>query len=420
MKQKINNLMSFVDKKYKTVFIVILFFQLAFTLFLLISKGIFYAVDSASYIEPAIDFLKNGTMNNSTGPTLTRTPGYILFLSLIYLLTNYNDYVVVFIQIMMFLAINYMIFTIVLKLSKNKTLACLASLFYIFDIVNYKYAISIMTDIPFCFFVVLSLYLLVNYLENKKNNVLILSAASINIALSIRPQLMYLSILLIIVLLVFVILNKINISVLIVYVLVFSLIYFGWSYRNFVYFSKFTYTPIRDRDYFLWYAPTVYGHINNISFKEAQDIFNELLYKTYPNIDSLSIMDQIDLMATIGKEYVSNHFTEFIICNFLGLFSSMVGPNISTITSLGFGSVITTLIKYGCAGMLLLSYLIYAFRFLSKFKENKLIDWFILIVVMYFMASTAIVGYSRYRIAFYALSLIGTFTCGKRNIKLDN
>lgn len=406
----IKELVNKLDKKSKYILPVIFVVQILLLAYVYSQTGLFDAVDSDTYRDPAISFINCGLMNDGLGPTLSRTPGYILFLSLIYSLTNNSDYVVVAIQCLMFISITYIIYYLVTKLSKHSILGCLASAFYICDIVNYQYAISIMTDIPFSFFLLLSFVFLFKYLDSKKYKDILFCFLSLNFTLSIRPQIMYFSILVNIALVVLLILKKINFKILLTYVMLFCLVFFGWSYRNYVRFDKFTYTPIRDRDYFMYYAPIVYGHVNDVSIDEARVYFDEILYEQYEDFDSYEIMQQVDAMAGIGKDYVSDNFTAFIICNFKGLFAEMVAPNQNTIAKFNISDSLKTIIGYICAGILLMSYIIYAIGFLSNITKHKWYDWLILVTVMYLMASTAIVGYSRYRIAFYALSLIGTFS----------
>ena len=410
----LNRVDVFLNKNYKKILIITLIIQTVIFCLMYIKNGVIYAVDTSSYVEPAKDFISNGTMRDSNGiPSLTRTPGYILFIALVYVLTNNNDVVIIFLQVLMCLSITYMIYYVVDKLVKNKSLAVIAPIFYISDLAMYQNGLSILTDTMFPFLLVLSLLLLVKYLDNKKESYLYLSFLTVNYALAVRPQIMYLSIILNVLLLILVATKKIPLRFFIVYFTLFSIIFFGWSYRNYLCFNKFTYTPIRSRDYFLYYAPYTYQQIQKVDYSTAQKYFFDILYKQHPNVDSMFIMDQVDAMSAIGIDYVKKHLFEFIIVNFKGLFLEMIGPNLSTIDNFNFSKIIKGIIAIYCSGMLLLSYLIYAFSFLKTLYKQKRIDWFILLCVMYLMASTAVVGYSRYRLAFYPLCLIGTFSCYK-------
>ena len=409
--KKIDN---FFEKNYKVVISLIIVLQVLIMFSMFLFFGCKDAVDSQSYYLPAIDFIKNGTMRDSTGPTLIRTPGYILFLALIYLLTNYSNNAVILIQSLMCFTMTYLIYYLVSNISKKKSLACFSSFFYICDIAVYTNALSILTDTLFPFLLILSLLFLYKYINNKKYLYIFLSFLCLNYALAVRPQILYLNIILNFVLLVLFIIKKIDFKVFLTFLLMFITIFGGWSYRNYKQFGKFDYVPLRSRDYFLYYAPYTYQQVNGCSFEEANSYFEQILSSQCPEFNDLTTMEQIDVMSKIGKEYVADHFKEFIICNFKGLFIEMVGPNTDTIEMFNLPKFIKTIIKYFAAGMLLLSYCIYALCFLKSIRRQKWLDWTILLIVMYLMASTAIVGYSRYRLAFYSLCLIGTFTSYKR------
>lgn len=193
----------------------------------------------------------------------------------------------------------------------------------------------------------------------------------------------------------------------------FCMIFVGWSYRNYVQFNEFNYAPLRERDYFLFYAPYVYEVKEDVSYEVALEHFEDVLHEKNPEIDSMETMEQVKIMSKIGKDYVKDNFGIFIYCNIRNLFVEMIGPNVSTIERFNFPSIITYIVELFVAGMLFLSYLIYAICFLRTLRKQTWFDWMILLIVMYLMASTAIVGYSRYRLAFYPLCLIGTFTCYK-------
>lgn len=59
-------------------------------------------------------------------------------------------------------------------------------------------------------------------------------------------------------------------------------------------------------------------------------------------------------------------------------------------------------------------YGVYAVGFLKNLPALSGLDWLIFLSNVYLMASTAVVGYSRFRMAFYAPCLIGAFLCWRK------
>lgn len=416
MKKIINDIDEFLENNSKKIITSIIVIQFLILAGLLIYVGPYYEGDTPSYIGPALSFLKTGRMLDNGTPTLYRTPGYLLYLSLMYFLTG-SDYGVVIPQIFMTLCITYIVYYLVSHITNKKSLGCVASLFVALDISVYQHTICILTDTMFSFLLVLSLFFLYQYTINKKYSYIFGCFLSLNYALAVRPQVMYLNILLNVILFVLLLLNKITLKVFITYVIMFCMIFVTWSYRNYVNIGEFSYTPIRNKDYYKYYAPYTYMQENNASSTQAEEyLYNELI-KKYPNYESLIGMDRVYAKADIGKAYVFSHMKSFIICNFKGLFYEMCIDNMNIIETIKISDLAKLWIGRLFEGFLLLSYLIYAFGFLKNITKHTWFDWLILLCVMYLMASTAIVGQARYRLAFYPLCIIGTFISYKKTNK---
>ena len=85
-------MMKVFEKHWKIYLVLLLAIQ-AFLLALnYASIGIDTGGDTASYVEPALEFLKTGRMQYGNGePILFRTPGYPFFLAVILLVFVAND-----------------------------------------------------------------------------------------------------------------------------------------------------------------------------------------------------------------------------------------------------------------------------------------------------------------------------------------
>lgn len=408
------------DKKYRIVMLVLVLIQAFLLFWCLAANGVAYANDTPTYEVPARSLLSDGILLDTHGnPILSRTPGYIWFLALVWKLIGYNELAIVIIQIFMVLAMTIMISYLVKEISHKNILGCIASLFYICDAAVYGYCRCILTDTMFPFLLVLSLLMFYKYLNNKKILYFTLSVFFLNYAMLVRPQIMYYNMIIALVSIILFIIKKLRWKECLIYLLIFTIAYGGWSLRNLNVNGEAMFSSIRDISYYRFYAPEIYSIKESVSTDEAQEVFSKKLMEKYPNYDELTLIEQVHAEKDIGKSYIDNHIVEYLIMNIKGLFSEMVAPGLIYISLWNLPHKIYLVVVFSVAGILLLSYCIYALGFLKNIKRWTFWDWLILLTVMYLMASTAVLGNSRYRMAFYPLSLIGTFTCWKKLGGLD-
>ena len=135
----------------------------------------------------------------------------------------------------------------------------------------------------------------------------------------------------------------------------------------------------------------------------------------YPNFDQLSRLEQVRAERDIGGNYIRQHIGAYIRLNIYGLFNELLGPNLTTIRRLGVPIVIQYFIAAFVMTMLATSYFLYAVGFIRHIRSLNWLDWVIFLTVVYLMASTAVLGYSRYRLAFYTICLVGTFSCWRHH-----
>lgn len=421
LKKKISTMCSFGENKWKWFMSSILIVQAIILICMLLVKGVIYGADSLTYIVPAKNLLAgNGLMDSTGTPILFRTPGYSFFLSVIYSLTGGSDYVVVILQIFMVLMTTWMLFYLTSTISKNKVIGCIASLFYVCDLAIYELAVSILSDTIFAFLLTLSFLLFYRYWKSKKMWNFVACVLILNYAMLVRPQIMYYNMFLFIVFMVLALIKKVGWKECVIYCSVFVLFFGGWSLRNYSVFGNVMYSSVRAESYYLWYAPCTYSLVEGVPVEEANIFFEKLMDENYPNYNTMPKIEQVNAEEEIGWNYIKEHIPAYLLLNLKGLGMEMIGPNMTTIFSWNLPTVVSWMIGCYFAGLLLLSYLIYAVGFLRTIRKQTWLDWLILLTVMYLMASTAVLGYCRFRLAFYPLCLIGTFSCWKPYEKRKN
>lgn len=405
----------FFDRYWKISLSILIIIQITINIWLLWRYGIGIGGDTASYVTPAKTFLSQGIMlENDIDPILFRTPGYPLIISLFYGIFGENNMPIVIIQMIMTVVITIMIFYMV-SLYINKSAGILACVLYLSDFAEYNYTARILTDLPFSFLVTLALFLLIKYVNKNKLYNYILACLVINFAMMVRPNIMYFNMLLAIVLAILAIIRKLNWKKAVIYIVLFVIFYGGWSARNMYYYGEPIFTSIRDESTYAFYAPLMYQKEYKCSAEEASVYFRSLLDDKYPDYSEMSRLQQVEAKKDIGTTYIKEHFNYYIYINAIGLSKELFSPDGANIDMLPVSTLVKYMIKLYVGGTLILTYLIYGLGFIVNVKKWRWIDWLILILTVYFMASTAVLGYSRFRLAFYPICVVGAFINWRNN-----
>lgn len=405
---------SWLERKHRLFLFVLVALQAAGLAAAFWRFGVVYYPDSASYIEPAQSFLSRGVMADADSlPTLFRTPGYILFLAAVYGAGG-NDIVVVLLQMAMCVGIGLIVYSVIRSISGRSSLGLLGLLFWVLHLENYDYTLSILTELPFAFFCALALLFFSRFWQKRQYRHILACFLSLNYALSIRPQLMYYSIIVAVVLLVAMLAKKLSWKITVFYVCLFLICFGGWCMRNNHHFGDPQYTFIRHKDYLEYYAPYVHGVVEKVPLEESKEYFHSQVRRETPDYDQLPIVEKLYAGADVGKAYVKEHIGAFILVNLKGLVMEMLAPGADFIDSFGLPRWLA-LCCYGFFAFLpAVIYIVYAVGFLKNLPALSGLDWLIFLTNAYLMASTAVVGYSRFRMAFYAPCLIGAFLCWRK------
>jgi len=185
--------------KKKTIFILVLL-AVVWRLFLSIHWGLLTKPDSLSYDTLARN-IAAGQGYIDTRPyqpldaSLTRTPGYPLFLAGIRLVFPGSDWIIILIQNLLGLLTAWMIYRIGARLIDERT-GILAGLITAFHPWLIQYGNTLMSEILFMFLATLSILLLVHGLPKKSWAVVGTAGIVLGAALLVRPALVFLPLLL--------------------------------------------------------------------------------------------------------------------------------------------------------------------------------------------------------------------------------
>lgn len=408
-RKKIKRITEKIDLHWRLCLGVIIIAQILFFVLSIVTYGV-YDPDTNSFLEPAYSFLETGRMLDQGEPILFRTPGYIFFLAAVLSVTSGSEMAVVVIQILMWIAATIAIYYIVSGMTDKKYCGVLACLLYSANVSAYKYNGSILTDGFFSCVLIFAMFYFYRYMQVSKCRYIVGTFALLMYALLVRPQLTYFCMILVVVLIVCAVVKKVSWKIAILYGSMFLLMYGGWMVRNYSYYEGWMYSSVQDYNYMYYYAPGVYILAEDGSTREEAIEYLENEFEvTYPDYENYNDMELAHAQKEIGCSYIKQHPLEFVELLFEGLFIEMFGSGTTFLEGMIDSALCRLALSAFVAGTLLLTYLIYAVGFLKNITRQKVFDWLILLSAMYLMASTAMVGYSRFRLAFYPLCIVGAF-----------
>jgi 4-amino-4-deoxy-L-arabinose transferase-like glycosyltransferase len=366
--------------------------------------------DTPSYVNTAHNILAKGFVSeDGVNPGLNRTPGYPLFLALVYGLGG-NDAAVVVVQILLSMLGLYILYRTLVLLNVSRRMAALGTAFLLLNITTYEWTFYLMTEFLFSFCLLLSVYFLARYFHDNRRFVwFALFSIAVNYALFTRPVSIYFNLLTAVVLLVLSLIRRLKFRCSLVFLICFVLVFGGWSFRNYRYTSVFVYSTIQSHNIKDYYCTMITARIENISEEEALAWHNAKFREEYPQAFNSGLNEaQVSaLEGKYGSAYIRRHFSDYLALNVKGFFTMMLRPVVRNVLSGIIPNVLVVLLI--CAlvsGYLLFTYLMYIAGFIVTIKKTNAVQVYILLLCAYLAAASAILGYARLRAPFFPLLLL--------------
>jgi len=414
-------MLEIVKKNRVILVICILYVIISLAVFGFVTRGnALMGGDSSGYIALAKYLLSNAFFSSDgVNANYSRTPGYPLFLALIYALRGSNITVVIM-QIVLMTIKLYIFYRILIMLHTPKKLSLLGSLLLICNIQSYGYSFAILTEPLFGFFLMLSLYFLIYYIKNGKNSWIFLAfSLSLNYALLVRPILMYFNMLVCLALLIAFILKKIQLKCFVLFTLCFVLVFGGWSYRNYLHSGVFVFSTIQKTNKQRYYAPIITAGSEYMKNHDVQgfiegatDYHEEMFLQEYPEVKggNLNAAQIAILRDKYGSEFIRTHLSEYLMCNITGFFKMMFTPFQTSLLFMATTvSAKTMLLKWAQLIYLVYIIIIYAVYLIGLsigFKKCAIIQISIFLLSGYLAVAGAIFASVRFRDPFFPLLLL--------------
>jgi 4-amino-4-deoxy-L-arabinose transferase-like glycosyltransferase len=399
-----------IDNKSAAI-VLLAYLCISFIFFAFVLDGEFiYENDTPGYINNARHFLAERFFSNDgISAELNRTPGYPLFLALIYGLGGGNSTVVV-VQILISAIGIYLFYRTLILMGTPVKTAVLGAAFLLLNITTYEYTFRLLTESLFGFCLMFSVYFLARFYYKEKHFLsFVLFAIALNYALLIRPILIYFNMLLSIYFLVLFLLKKIKFRYFAVFAVFFISVFFGWSYRNYRHSSVFLYSTIQNHNLKNYNSTLLTADIENISEEEARAYHDEQFLTEYPNemTAGLNSAEFSLLEGKYGSAYIKAHFAEYIKLNIKGLFKMMLRPGVRNyLDRLTSNTAVSQLLFLSIVGYLFLTYFFYLSGFVINRNQINIIQIFIFFLCGYQAAAGAALGISRFRAPFFPLLLL--------------
>jgi 4-amino-4-deoxy-L-arabinose transferase-like glycosyltransferase len=408
-KKLLMNVRDALERRWKALLLILLLLQAAFSVVCLIAYGgNIVSNDTPDYTVPALSFIGTGKFIDQSGdPMLFRTPGAPFILAVIYFFGGSNTAVSV-VQLLLALSASALIFMTIKMITKTNWAGIVGVIFYTFDYLHYYYCVNIGADNFFTYMLVAAAFFLAKWMTGgKKWRWFFLAALMVQFAVLTKPTLLYYVLLLPVLLVILVIARKINWRALAVYLAVFAVCFCGWCARNYCYSGYFMVSNVRYTQFYNYDGPDLMAQIENIPIPEAEDRFSQMLEEEFGDTSGMSVMQLDECKKVVGNGYVFSHLGEYLKMNVKGLFLLMLGPGTSPLRDVISSGAVLGIFYVFNSGILVVLYLIYAVSFLRRLKKVTGYEWLLFLTSCYLIAATSSLGYSRFRLAFYPLVVIG-------------
>ncbi len=408
----------FSKRQFWDVLFLMLIYAVCICIFAGLNTNVLFdhATDSASYITIARNLVeKNGFANEEGISDGFRTPGYPLMLAFIYLLGGNNGCVIA-LQIALATLCLYLTYAICRMMGVDHRFAMFGAIMMALDFMTCIFTCYVLSDAYFMYFLVIAAFFLAKWVTQRRNRYYALFVVFLNYALLIRPILMYFNMLLCVLVIILWCAKRISIKQGLFTILVFAFVFFGWSYRNYHQTGVFEMSSVRNYNMFDFDGAMLRSNVEKISLDEAREKMGDDFAELYSEeqLTGLSKSQLHRLQSKVGRAYIKEHFGQYLLMNIEGLVHTILGLDRGLIKKVVRIPILSNMIAVAYFVYLCFVYAVYIVGWLVNFKKACMLDFFILTISGYCAVASASVGYPRFRVAFFALIVIGAVAIWKQ------
>jgi 4-amino-4-deoxy-L-arabinose transferase-like glycosyltransferase len=375
--------------------------------------------DSIEYDQPARNLITDLSFQ-SFGTV--RTPGYPVFLAVIYSITSYNTKAVFLVQIVLNIITLILIYKIA-DLFFSEKIALLSAFLFAIDVHQASYCVTLMTDTLFVTLFIASVYYLCKVIKEFSLWGICASSFFLGLATLVRPiSFLFPSVAVFSLLVVCGFKLKVRLVYSLLFVLVFIAVLSPWLIRNYVMYDEAKLTSLSGVNLLFYNVAFTEVYKTGEKVEKIRDQFYDLsIAKGADLSDTLSFKNSI-IYTNIAKQYIKDNFGLYCKKNLLGIINMFVNldsrflgsffhagtnsidffssKNILSLIKVYFQtkSLVEIIIAFFLVPFLLINYLfsLYGSILLMR-KYDKLVFLFLLIII-YFSFITGVVGVARYKL----------------------
>jgi 4-amino-4-deoxy-L-arabinose transferase-like glycosyltransferase len=391
------------------------------------------------YHRLALEIIHNGSF-----PSASRTPGYPVFLALLYMLFGVKIWGVALVQILLDVITVTLTYFLAMEMLDSKPAAKVAAFLYAASFLPAFYTSKIMTETLFTFLFILSILILIRSLKRGGVGGFAIAGILMGLAALVRPILQYYMVIVVFFTMCtgLPIRRKLQMSAAII--LVFAAVVSVWGFRNYFMYDHFALTTIKGNNLSRDYAAFVKANLENIDVMEARKQLdgNSLEGVTNP-------FEESKIRQKNAMKYISEHPLPYLKYHLKGSLSMFIGTSKGAIMQLfglrpasqpdlhlseSFTDKLARTLKNSrdeyfltpiLGAKLFLEYAFCAIGLLMMlYKNKKLYVLLVLVTIIYYAGLTGVLGNPRYRVPIVPLYLVvsaygiyGVFGYIKRRVR---
>ena len=329
---------SFIKRNSSIIFIVLLALAIRLTFFILVKPWDDGVLHNKILVHDAIryNYLGKSILDSKSFSAFSsfRTPGYPVYIALIYSIFGTRVWVVLLTHIFLDIGTVILVFLLAKKLFGNDSIAKIAAFLYSICILSVCMAMMLITEVLFLFILTLSILLFLKAIETWRIRNFVLVAFLVGLAALVKPVAKYVPVVMAVTLLFQREKGFSTLVRIVVLILVFLVTIAPWQARNFQKFGFYALSDIQGSMLFRYNVAFVKAFDEGKSVQEAE---KELIGDAVEGIENP--FERSKIYQRIAIKYISEHPFKFLYYHMKGCANLFLAtPKYTVIYLLGLKS----------------------------------------------------------------------------------
>ena len=355
-----------------------------------------------------------------------RTPGYPIFVALIYGISSGSVWLVLIFQILLNLVSVVFVYKIAALIFPCK-IALISAFLFAIDVHQTLYAVELLTDSLFVFLFLVSIYYLCKCIIENKFLSICLSALFLGVATLVRPISFLFPVATVISILA---ISMAKLKMKSVYSLMFIMLFFAtispWLLHNYSKYGEAKLSSISGSNLLFYNAAYTEVYKTGKTIEEVRKDFNDLAIKQGIDAANRYSFKNSQIYSNIAKQYIKDNFVLYCKRHIMGIVNMFANLDTQGITSIfhlqskptnidiaGGPGIFTIIIDFFhgktkaeifiafiLGFYLLINYLFSLFGIFHLIRKKEKLVFLFILIILYFSAITGVVGVARYKIPF--------------------